>query len=94
MEKFYYQAPNCITYSGRVDSQTDYDSFRWHQHIDYLDVYDPGLRSITKPNGGKRFAIGGYSSDAGVIRNLGRRGSFNGPIEVRQYLSNKPCTFN
>lgn len=77
-------------WSGRVDSENDFDAFRWHQWVKPLD-----LNIETKPYSGKLgFAFLGFKSDIGIEKNLGRKGAFNGPSAIRKELSNKPCNFS
>ncbi len=78
------------TWSGRIDSENDYDAFRWHQWVKFLD-----LNEETKPFNGKlAFAFLGFKSDIGIKRNKGRQGAFNGPEAIRKELFNKPCNFS
>ncbi len=77
-------------WQGRVDSATDYDSFRWHQWVQELD-----LNKENKPfDGPMGFAIIGFCSEQGVRRNKGRVGTALAPDYIRGQMSNLPCTFD
>lgn len=78
-------------WKGRVDSEEDFDSFRWHQWIKTLDLNDEGL----KPYDGKLgFALLGFACDCGVQLNKGRSGAARGPESIRKELANLPCQFS
>lgn len=75
---------------GRVDSETDYDSLRWHQWVEELDLNgDPKAFE-----GDLGFAFIGFCSEQGVRRNKGRVGTALAPDFIRQQMSNLPCTFD
>lgn len=77
-------------WQGRVDSEDDYDTFRWHQWIKPLDLNDD-----PEPFEGKLgFAIIGFCSEQGVRRNKGRVGTALAPDFIRKQMSNLPCTFD
>ncbi len=86
----YYQKPDMSSWTGRIDSNDNYDAFRWHQWIKPIDL--SGLKLALPP-----FEIGvailGFCSDEGVKRNLGRTGAAKGPLSIRKELCNLPCTF-
>ncbi len=74
---------------GRIDSETDYDSFRWHQWVQELD-----LNKDHEPfDGPMGFAIIGFCSEQGVRRNKGRVGTALAPDYIRRQMANLPCTF-
>lgn len=76
-------------WQGRVDSENDYDSFRWHQWVRPLDLNaDP--QPFEGPQG---FAFIGFCSEQGVQRNKGRVGAALAPDLIRQQMANLPCTF-
>lgn len=84
----YVSAMHC--WKGRIDSESDYDAFRWHQWVQPLDLNDGG-----EPFDGKLgFAFIGFCSDKGVARNKGRTGTAVAPEFVRGQMSNLPCTFS
>ena len=76
-------------WQGRVDSEEDYDSFRWHQWVRSLD-----LNADPEPyEGPQGFAFIGFCSEQGVQRNKGRVGAALAPDLIRQQMANLPCTF-
>jgi len=77
-------------WSGRVDSTTDYDAFRWHQWVKYIDLNDENLKPF---DGGFGVALIGYCCDEGVRLNKGRQGAVKGPEHIRRELVNLPCHF-
>lgn len=78
-------------WKGRVDSDDNYDAFRWHQWVEPID-----LRTVRKEDLKNKFgvAIIGFCSDIGVERNKGRIGTGKGPNSIRKELMNKPCAFD
>ena len=77
-------------WQGRVDSETDYDAFRWHQWVKPLD-----LNGEPEPFAGAMgFAFIGFCSEQGVRRNKGRVGTALAPDFVRKQMCNLPCTFH
>lgn len=85
-----YQKPDMDSWTGRIDSQDNYDAFRWHQWVQPLDLTD--LKK-TRPPYKIGVAILGFCSDEGVRRNLGRTGAAKGPLSIRKELCNLPCSF-
>lgn len=76
-------------WQGRIDSETEYDSFRWHQWVRKLD-----LNEDNEPFEGEMgFCIIGFCSEQGVRRNKGRVGTALAPDFIRRHMSNLPCTF-
>lgn len=84
----YVSAMDC--WKGRIDSESDYDAFRWHQWVKPLDLNDGGEPFVGKLG----FAFIGFCSDKGVARNKGRTGTAFAPEFVRRQMSNLPCTFS
>ena len=78
------------SWKGRIDSETDYDAFRWHQWVQPLDLNDGGAPF----DGALGFAFVGFCSDKGVARNKGRTGTALAPDFVRGQMSGLPCTFS
>ena len=78
------------SWKGRIDSDTDYDAFRWHQWVQPIDLND-GSAPFTGKLG---FAFIGFCSDKGVARNKGRTGTALAPDFVRGQMSGLPCTFS
>lgn len=67
-------------WKGRVDTDSDGDSRRWHQIVQPISNNDaPGI------------AILGFACDEGVRRNGGRVGAAEGPRVLREMLSNLPA---
>jgi len=87
MNNKYYQPLNSDIWQGRVDDEEDYDSFRWHQIIQPLDITGNNI----KPE--KGFGLLGFCCDKGVQRNLGRKGTSKAPNSIRKEMANLPCTF-
>ncbi|MCU4155916.1 formimidoylglutamase [Carboxylicivirga sp. A043] len=80
-----YQPPTPLT--GRIDSSTDTDAFRWHQIIQPIDLtkaikFDTALVNI---------CFLGFCCDEGVKRNLGRPGAAKGPASIRKEMANWPA---
>ncbi len=85
-----YEPMNENLWQGRIDSDDNFDAFRWHQWITPLDL----RRDDLEPLDGLNFALLGFCCHEGVKKNKGRIGAMNGPISIRKELSNLPCTFN
>lgn len=85
-----YKVSDESTWQGRVDSEDNYDAFRWHQWIESIDLNDENLNPFSGKLG---FAFVGFCCDEGVKRNQGRTGAANGPRSIRKELANKPCVF-
>ncbi len=74
----YYQPPQEEWWTGRVDSNSDPDQFRYHQ------VANPThLNELTE---GNDVVLLGFASDDGVKRNNGRVGAAKGPEEFRKVI--------
>lgn len=80
---------NAMEYwQGRVDSETDYEAFRWHQKVEPIDL------NTAEPFTGKLgFVFIGFCSDLGVSRNRGRSGAALGPDFIRKQMATLPCNF-
>ena len=76
-------------WQGRIDSEKNFENFRWHQWVKPLDLTDESR----DPNNGLGFAFLGFKSDEGIRRNKGRVGASKGPQSIRSQLSNLPCFF-
>lgn len=85
-----YKATEETVWQGRVDSETNFDAFRWHQWVKNIDLRDDNLTPYTGKLG---FAFIGFCCDEGVRRNKGRTGAVNGPQSIRKELNNLPCLF-
>ncbi|RVU54875.1 formimidoylglutamase [Anaerosphaera multitolerans] len=86
-----YSLTSKDNWTGRVDDEYDFDSFRWHQWIEFLDLNDESLNPF---DGKLAFGILGFQSDLGIELNKGRVGAANGPKAIRKELSNLPCQFS
>ena len=78
-------------WDGRIDSDTNFKSFRWHQWLDFIDL---NQKEEVLEEGEKGFCFLGYSCDQGVVRNKGRAGAVKGPASIRKELANLPCRFD
>ena len=76
---------------GRVDDEEDFDSFRWHQWMETIDLNDENIKPFEGVLG---FGFLGFESDLGIQLNKGRAGAVNGPKAIRKELSNLPCQFD
>lgn len=85
-----YISPRMSAWTGRVDSETLYDAFRWHQWIEPIDL---SMTDVSLPPYKVGIALLGFASDEGVKRNLGRTGAAKGPASIRKELCNLPCSF-
>lgn len=66
-------------WTGRVDAEEPGDTTRWHQHVRPATM--DSKHGVT---------LIGFAVDEGVRRNGGRTGAANGPVSMRQALSNLP----
>lgn len=78
-----YQLPDNQNWSGRIDSEHDEKSFRFHQKVNLKNMDDLGENENT-------FNIVGFESDEGVRRNQGRTGAKEGPDAIRKMLAKLP----
>lgn len=78
-------------WKGRVDSDTDYDAFRWHQWVKPIDLCDE--KQLVPFEGKLGFCFIGFCSEQGIKRNKGRVGSALAPDFIRTQMSNLPCSF-
>ena len=85
-----YSVVDQSLWDGRIDSESDYDSFRWHQWIKFLDLANENLEAYQGKLG---FAFLGFECDMGVNLNKGRTGAAKGPRSIRKELANFPCQF-
>ncbi len=90
-----YMAPDMSLWKGRVDSDENYDAFRWHQWMKPLDLSspDPNTLKTLKTESTVAVALLGFACDEGVRRNLGRVGAAKGPQSIKTELRNLPCSF-
>jgi formiminoglutamase len=85
-----YKTTDKTFWQGRIDSESNFDAFRWHQWIESIDLKEENLIPFTGKLG---FVFLGFCCDAGVKRNNGRIGAANGPESIRKELANLPCRF-
>lgn len=78
-----YKLPNKQLWTGRIDSDTDSDSFRFHQTVRCLTSDE-----LTDKESG--FSLIGFESEEGVRRNKGRLGAAKAPDEIKKALSSLP----
>ncbi|MES9738793.1 formimidoylglutamase [Peribacillus frigoritolerans] len=82
-----YTNPTLKYWNGRIDSQTDLDSFRYHQRVRLAPISE----LATSANASRTFGLIGFKCDEGVKRNKGRVGAAEGPDHIRQSLAKLPC---
>lgn len=85
-----YKATDDAVWQGRIDSDSNFDSFRWHQWVKKVDLEERNLKPYAGVLG---FAIVGYCCDEGVRKNKGRTGAAKGPESIRMEMANLPCCF-
>jgi formiminoglutamase len=85
-----YKTTDKTFWQGRIDSESNFDAFRWHQWVEPIDLKEENLIPF---NGKLGFVFLGFCCDAGVKRNNGRTGTANGPESIRKELANLPCRF-
>jgi len=78
-------------WNGRIDSEDNFDAFRWHQWIKFIDLSQENLHKF---NGKLGFCFIGFCCDVGVQINKGRFGASKAPQSIRKELANLPCWFN
>src|SRR5690554_3711272 len=74
----YYRESKSRMWTGRVDSDSDFKQFRYHQVarcVSLLDLDDT-----------PEVALLGFASDEGVRRNKGRVGAAEGPVYFRDNI--------
>lgn len=86
-----YKTTEKSDWQGRIDSQSNFDAFRWHQWVQPIDLTKD---TLTPYSGKLGFAFIGFCCDKGISRNKGRIGAASGPQSIRKELSNLPCTFS
>ncbi|MDF2000308.1 formimidoylglutamase [Peribacillus frigoritolerans] len=82
-----YTHPTLKYWNGRIDSQTDLDSFRYHQRVRLAPISE----LATASNASRTFGLIGFKCDEGVKRNKGRVGAAEGPDHIRKSLAKLPC---
>ena len=87
-----YYPPEATSWSGRIDHPEDFDSYRWHQIVELLDISKE--KTVLISNEFRGFCFLGFCCDVGVERNLGRIGASKGPSSIRREMSNLACSFS
>jgi len=82
-----YKSPDNKLWQGRIDSQTDRSSFRFHQVIQSLSLQEV----LIEP---PAFAVIGFECQEGVRRNKGRLGAATAPDYIRSQLASLPYNFD
>jgi len=90
MFKQSYKATNKDMWSGRADSEDNFDAFRWHQWIKCIDL---SSKNLDKFEGKLGFCFLGFCCDKGVENNKGRPGASKAPYSIRKAMVNLPCWF-
>lgn len=81
-----YTYPSKKVWQGRVDSETDLLSFRYHQKVQLAGILNKALVHL----GGNSFGIIGFKCDEGVRRNQGRVGAAEAPGKIKAALAQLP----
>lgn len=76
-------------WQGRIDDTEDFESFRWHQWVQPIDIEE--MKEPLKDD--LSFCFIGFCCDKGVQRNKGRMGASKGPDSIRREMANLPCHF-
>lgn len=87
----YYSPQNMDIWSGRIDDEEDFESFRWHQWVEPIDLNNENNEPFDGTIG---FGILGFESDQGIELNKGRFGAAAGPASIRKELTKLPCQFS
>lgn len=86
-----YKVIDMEIWDGRIDSNDDFDAFRWHQWIEPIDLEKFNERI---KEGSLAFGLIGFCCDDGIRLNKGRVGARKGPDNIRKELRNLPCHFS
>lgn len=86
-----YNFADKSVWKGRIDSEDNFDAFRWHQWIQFIDLSQENLQIFKGKLG---FCFIGFCCDVGVQINKGRFGAAKAPQSIRKELANLPCWFN
>jgi len=81
-----YIQPSKELWNGRIDSQTDPLSFRYHQKVETTAL----SAIISNAKASEKFGLLGFQCDAGVKRNKGQIGAADAPDEIRKALAKLP----
>lgn len=78
--------PSQNNWKGRIDSESDIFSFRYHQKVKLANLFK--ISNVNSSS--KTIGIIGFKCDEGVRRNKGRTGAAEGPDYIRQALAKLP----
>ncbi|SEN40312.1 formiminoglutamase [Mesobacillus persicus] len=82
-----YIQPSKEYWQGRVDSEKDLLSFRYHQKVSLAEL--PNL-NIDQSKTNKNFGLIGFQCDEGVLRNKGRVGAAEAPDKIKMAMAKLP----
>lgn len=85
-----YKPTDNSFWQGRIDSEIDFDAFRWHQWVKNIDLREENLSPFRGKLG---LLLQAFCCDEGIRRNKGRIGASKGPESIRKELANLPCCF-
>lgn len=74
----FYKASKPEDWTGRIDSDTDFEQFRYHQVVKCESLLDLSISTDV--------VLLGFASDEGVRRNKGRIGASEGPESFRKAI--------
>lgn len=92
LERFYEKMEKENIWRGRIDDPRDRDSYRWHQVVKRINLFELEERQFSKDEFGICFI--GFCCDAGIELNLGRVGASKGPRAIREQMCNLPFNFD
>ncbi|MFS0781818.1 formimidoylglutamase [Bacillus sp. 1P06AnD] len=84
-----YKQPESSLWQGRIDSEENLPSDRYHQKVQMLDL----TGRIDTKDTRRHFAIIGFECDEGVRRNKGTIGAAEAPPSIKQALAKLPFPF-
>ena len=85
-----YIEPNKGYWTGRIDSELDSSTFRFHQEVQMKSIKELD-DEVCKD---KTFGLLGFECDEGVRRNKGKVGAAEAPIEIKKALAKLPWPFH
>ena len=85
-----YIEPNKGYWTGRIDSELDSSTFRFHQEVQMKSIKELDYE-VCKD---KTFGLLGFECDEGVRRNKGKVGAAEAPIEIKKALAKLPWPFH
>lgn len=84
----FYESPRENWWQGRIDG-SEGSAHRWHQQVQLTALSD-----LERKADSQSVIFLGFSSDEGVLRNLGRTGAVKGPEALRKACCNLPVHFS